>query len=264
MSSFTLHQGTQPLLVSVPHAGTQIPDELKKLFTDRALAVEDTDWFLDTIYAFAKQLGASFIVPKYSRYVVDLNRPPENTPMYTGVNNTELCPTRFFSGDPLYKPGLEPNDSQIESRVKLYWQPYHEALQAELARIKTIHGHAVLWDGHSICSQLPWLFDGRLPNLNLGTVSGTSCAIELQERVHSKAMNQTDFNVVLNGRFKGGYITRQYGQPVYGIHAIQLEMTWNCYMVEQPPYSIDPARCDRLVAVLEALLQTAMGWKPSA
>ncbi len=264
MSSFTLHQGTQPLLVSVPHAGTGIPDELKKLFTDRALAVEDTDWFLDSIYAFAMQLGASFIVPNYSRYVVDLNRPPENTPMYAGVNNTELCPTRFFSGDPLYKPGLEPNYSQVEARVKQYWQPYHQALQTELARIKTIHGHAVLWDGHSICSQLPWLFDGTLPNLNLGTVSGTSCAKELQELVHLTALNQHHFTVVLNGRFKGGYITRQYGQPDRGVHAVQLEMTWNCYMAEQPPYAIDPARSAKLVTVLETLLKAAISWKPGS
>ena len=173
---YTLHRGTTPLLVSVPHVGTDIPPDIAEALQPRALLTEDADWFLDRLYAFAVALGASLIVPRYSRYVVDLNRPPENTPMYPGANNTELVPTRFFSGEPLYRDGMAPDDAEVARRVASYWRPYHDTLAAELARLQAEHGHATLFDGHSIQSELPWLFEGRLPDLNLGTASGTSCA----------------------------------------------------------------------------------------
>ncbi len=259
---FTLHQGTRPLLVSVPHAGTSIPSEMHSLYSDRALEVEDTDWFLGEIYAFAKELGASFIKPVYSRFVVDLNRPPENTPMYPGVNNTELCPTRFFTGEAIYKNGCEPDENEIQKRVDKYWRPYHQALAAELARIKAEHGHAILWDGHSIRSELPWLFDGRLPSLNFGTVNATSCAPSLRSRIAQEATRQDQFDHVMDGRFKGGYITRQYGQPTGGIHSVQLEMVWDCYMQERRPFELDPVRMQRLLPVLRALLVACIDWKP--
>jgi N-formylglutamate deformylase len=259
---FTLHQGTRPLLVSVPHAGTSIPSEMHPLYSDRALEVEDTDWFLAEIYAFAKELGASFIKPVYSRFVVDLNRPPENTPMYPGVNNTELCPSRFFTGEAIYKNGCEPDENAIQQRVNQYWRPYHQALAAELARIKAEHGHAVLWDGHSIKSELPWLFDGRLPSLNFGTVNATSCAPSLRSRLVKVAAQQDQFDHVMDGRFKGGYITRQYGQPANGIHSVQLEMVWDCYMHEHRPFELDPERMQRLLPVLRALLVACIDWTP--
>ena len=145
----TLQRGTTPLLISLPHVGTGIPEAMKPLFIERALSVEDTDWHLEPIYAVARELGAGLLVPQQSRYVIDLNRPPENTPMYTGANNTELCPTRFFSGEPLYREPVADEKAEIDRRRTAYWQPYHEALDAELARLKQEHGHAVLWDGHS-------------------------------------------------------------------------------------------------------------------
>jgi N-formylglutamate deformylase len=259
---FSLHQGTAPLLVSMPHVGTLIPEALKPLYTARALGVEDTDWHMDTLYAFARDLGASLIVPKLSRYVIDLNRPPENTPMYAGANNTELCPTRHFSGDAIYQPGMAPGEPQIAQRVQTYWQPYHQALQAELARLRSLHGHVVLWDGHSIRSQLPWLFEGQLPDLNLGTVNGQSCAALLREALMQALGAQSHFSHVTDGRFKGGYITRQYGQPSQGVHAIQLEKCWSTYMVEAAPYALDTERAQRLVTVLQALLGTVLAWKP--
>ena len=263
-ATFTLHRGRLPLLVSVPHVGTRIPAELKPLYQARALEVEDTDWHLDQLYDFARALGASLIVPRFSRYVVDLNRPPENTPMYAQANNTELCPTRFFTGEPLYRDGAAPDASRVIARTASYWRPYHRALAAELERLRQSHGHAVLWDGHSIKSELPWLFDGQLPDMNLGTADSTSCAPALRAAVVAVLQAQTGYSQVVDGRFKGGYITRQYGRPAEGIHAIQLEMCWRTYMTEAPPFSLDPERVARLQPLLQALLQATLDWRPEA
>jgi len=260
----TLQRGSTPLLISLPHVGTAIPEALKPLFVARALSVEDTDWHLEPLYAFARDLGAGLMVPRHSRYVIDLNRPPENTPMYAGANNTELCPTRFFTGESLYHQPFADQEREIAARRDAYWRPYHETLDAELARLKREHGHAVLWDGHSIKSELPWLFEGRLPDLNLGTAGGTSCAPSLRRALTNVLEHQHSFSHVTDGRFKGGHITRHYGRPQQGIHAVQLEMCWSCYMKEAPPFVIDPARADRLEPVLRALLQAALDWTPDA
>ncbi|MDI9333010.1 MAG: N-formylglutamate deformylase [Cytophagales bacterium] len=268
MIPFTLHTGTLPLLVSVPHAGTQIPDDLHHTLSDKALQTPDTDWFLDKLYAFSKDLGASMIEPHYSRYVIDLNRPPDNQPMYAGNNNTELCPTRAFTGESIYKVA-PPDLAEIERRKALYWQPYHTALQAELARIKAQHGYALLWDGHSIKSTVPWLFEGRLPDLNMGTNNGASCAASLQAMLEAtlQAPPHTQLSHIFNGRFKGGYITRTYGNPAQNIHAVQLEMCWSTYMQEHDPdpehFELDAARAAQLAPTLQALLQTMLNWKPA-
>jgi N-formylglutamate deformylase len=262
--TYRLLQGRAPLLVSLPHVGREIPEELRPGLTERALAAEDTDWHLDELYAFAhEELGASLIVPRFSRYVIDLNRPPENTPMYAGANNTELCPTRHFTGEAIYRDGHAPDASQIDARRVAWWQPYHHALAGELARLKEAHGHALLWDGHSIRSELPWLFEGRLPDLNLGTADGASCAPTLRSALATVLDRQTEFTQVVDGRFKGGYITRHYGRPANGIHAIQLEMCWSTYMPETPPYEVDPARAARLTPLLRVLLQTLLDWTPA-
>lgn len=260
---FDLHRGTQPLLVSLPHVGRHIPPALQPLYTERALQVEDTDWHLDEVYAFVRGMGASLIVPRHSRFVIDLNRPPENTPMYAGANNTELCPTRFFTGDPIYREGCAPSPDQIDQRRATCWQPYHDALRTELARLKAEHGHAVLFDGHSIKSELPWLFDGKLPDLNLGTAEGRSCAPSMRTALAEVLANQTAFTHVVDGRFKGGHITRHYGQPAQGVHAVQLEMCWSTYMAEQPPFRVDSARTATLEPVLRALLQALLDWRPA-
>jgi N-formylglutamate deformylase len=261
---FNLHRGRLPVLVSVPHAGTGIPTELQSRYAERALATEDTDWFLDELYAFVREMGASLLVPRYSRYVIDLNRPLDNQPLYPGVNNTELCPTRFFTGEPLYREGFAPNEAEIARRVVTYWQPYHHAMQTELARMKAAHGHAVLFDGHSIKSQLPWLFEGTLPDLNLGTAGGASCAPSLRAALSRVLEAQTQFTHVVDGRFKGGYITRRYGQPEQGAHAVQLEKCWSCYMAETPPFALDASRVAQLQPVLQALVQTLLDWRPDA
>ena len=261
---YTLHCGHRPLLVSLPHVGTLIPEALRPRLVERALLTEDTDWFLDRLYAFVTGLGASLIVPRHSRFVVDLNRPSDNRPMYAGANNTELCPTRFFTGDPVYRDGMAPDDGEIVQRVATYWQPYHDALAAELARLKSEHGHAVLFDGHSIKSELPWLFEGRLPHMNLGTAGGTSCAASLSARVVEVFAAQSRFSHVLNGRFKGGHITRHYGAPSAGIHAVQLEMSWSAYMDEQPPFRWHAGKAAEVTPVLRAMVQAMVDWTPDA
>ena len=262
--AYTLWPGSTPLLVSVPHAGTGLPEALKPRLVERALALEDTDWHLAEVYAFARGMGAGLIVPVMSRYLIDLNRPPEDAPMYPGANNTELCPTRFFSGDPLYRPGQAPGADEVAERRAQYWQPYHQALDDELARLQALHGHALLWDGHSIRGELPWLFEGPLPDLNLGTVNGSSCAPSLRAALQTVLAGQTRYTQVCDGRFKGGYITRRHGRPAQGIQAVQLEMAWRVYLDESEGFALDPLRQATLEPLLRALLQTMLDWRPGA
>jgi len=257
---FHLRRGRMPLIVSLPHVGTHIPGPLRGLYVARALALEDTDWHLEALYDFVGELGASLIVPHLSRYVIDLNRPPQDAPLYDGSNSTELCPTSFFSGEPLYRDGCSPSPEEIEFRRHEYWQPYHDALNAELGRLHATHGHALLLDGHSIRSQLPWLFAGKLPDLNLGTANGQSCAAALREAVTKVLAEEPRYSHVVDGRFRGGYITRHYGRPETGIHAVQLEMCWSCYMDEAPPYLLDEARAVYLRPVLREIAATMLHW----
>jgi len=257
-----LHQGTLPLLVSVPHTGVELPFALRERMVPRAQEVEDTDWHIERLYAFVQDLGASLLVPRFSRYVVDLNRPPEDVPMYAGSNNTTICPTTFFNGDPLYLANQIPDSQEITERIKHYWQPYHDSISRELSRLQAQHGYALLFDGHSICSEVPWLFEGRLPDLNLGTVNASSCAPSLRQRCADVLAAQTQLSSVIDGRFKGGYITRQYGRPAHGCHAIQMEMTWSSYLDESRPQHWDPLRAEPARRVLQGLIETLLQWRP--
>ena len=261
---YSLQRGNTPLLISFPHVGTLIPADQQARYTDRALQVEDTDWFLDRLYAFAAELGATLIVPRHSRYLIDLNRDSDNRPMYPGQNNTELCPTRHFTGEAIYRDGQAPDEAEVRRRVAVYWQPYHDAMSAELARIKAQYGHAVLFDAHSIKSELPWLFDGTLPHMNIGTVQGASCDAALGRAVAHVFEAQADYSHVVNGRFKGGHITRHFGQPAHRIHAVQLEMCWRAYMDETPPYVWHEARAAAVTPLLRQLVLTLRDWRPTA
>jgi N-formylglutamate deformylase len=266
MSVFQLRQGRVPLLISLPHVGTEIPAELAGRLVPRALISEDSDWHLERLYGpLAAALGASLIVPRYSRYVIDLNRPPDDQPLYPGAaGGTGLVPTRFFTDDPLYAAGAEPDAVEVAARRQAYWQPYHDALAAELARLRAAHGHALLFDGHSIRSELPWLFEGQLPALNLGTADGASCAPALTERLGALLAGQTQFSQVVNGRFKGGYITRHYGRPRQGVHAVQLEMCQRCYMDEalDPRHAYDEAAATQVAPLIERMLKEMLAWQP--
>ena len=260
---YSLHCGTTPLVLSLPHVGIEIPDALKSLYVDRALAVEDTDWHLEKLYDFAAALGTSVIVPKFSRYVIDLNRPPDNAPMYPGASNTELCPSTFFNGEPLYREGQKPCATDVNERREIYWRPYHDALHAELARVREQFGYAMLWDGHSIRSEIPWLFDGKLPDLNLGTANGASCDASLRARLAEFLAGGTENTHAVDGRFKGGYITRHYGRPKDGIRAVQLEMCQSLYMQEVSPFAYDETKAVQIQPTLKQLLQIMLDWTPA-
>lgn len=255
--NFKLAAGNAPLLVSIPHLGTVIPEELRTHYKPRSLEVEDTDWHLDRLYAFAQELGASVLVPTVSRYVIDLNRPPDDQPMYPGASNTELCPTRLFTGDPLYVEQYAVDATERLRRREAYWQPYHTALQAELGRIKAQHGFALLWDAHSIRSEIPWLFEGVLPDLNIGTCAGASTDPSI-ERAVARAAQRGGFTSVVNGRFKGGYITRQYGRPADRVHAVQLEMSQKTYMSEEPPYDYVESLARQVKPVVRGMVEAAL------
>ncbi|MBA2676275.1 N-formylglutamate deformylase [Ramlibacter sp.] len=256
--SFHLHTGSQPILVSMPHAGTDIPQDLRDAYVPRALAVEDTDWHLPLLHDWLDAMGASVLLPRHSRYVIDLNRPPDDAPMYPGASNTELCPTRFFTGDPLYRERREPSAGEKERRRALYWQPYHDALAGELARLKARHGFALLWDAHSIRSQIPWLFEGVLPDLNIGTANGASAHADIADAVAQAAARRGGCSHVVNGRFKGGYITRHYGHPAGDVHAVQLEMCQSLYMREEPPYAYDAPRTAFARPVVRDMMEAAL------
>lgn len=257
MDTFELHRGTAPLLISVPHNGTEVPDDIAERLTDEARRVPDTDWHVARLYAFARGIGASMIVPHYSRYVIDLNRPENDVSLYPGQNTTGLCPRVRFTGDPVYREGLAPDDAEIRARVDRYWRPYHAALGAEIARIKAEHGRLVLWEAHSIKGELPFLFDGRLPDLNLGTAGGTSCSPELQARLEAVLKGQGDYDFIVNGRFKGGYITRHYGDPASGVQAVQLEMSQRIYM-DEDTFAWDEEKSAKLSPLLSRLLEATL------
>jgi N-formylglutamate deformylase len=257
MDVYTLHHGTAPLLVSVPHDGTAVPDDIAARLTESARRVPDTDWHIARLYAAARALGASMIVPTYSRYVVDLNRPEDDVSLYPGQNTTGLCPHVRFTGAPVYRDGEAPSEDEVRARVNMYWRPYHAALRAEIDRLRAGHGRVVLWEGHSIRGELPFLFEGRLPDLNLGTAGGMSCSPALQARLEAALAAQDSYDFVVNGRFKGGYITRHYGDPPRGIEAVQLEISQRTYM-DEDSFEWLPQHAGKLQSLIRRLLETAL------
>jgi len=253
-----LSRGSVPLLVSFPHAGTGIPPDIEARMTPEALLRADTDWHLPLLYDFVAQMGASTLVPQMSRYVIDLNRPPEDTNLYPGQDTTGLVPQDTFHKQPLYRDGQAPGADEVAARRERFWQPYHDTLRGELERLRDLHGGAVLWDAHSISSVLPRFFDGKLPDLNLGTDQGRACAPGVQAAVEAVLAGQRDYTQVSNGRFKGGYITRHYGEPARGIHALQMEMCHCTYMDEPAPFGFRPDLAARVRPLLRQMLQAAL------
>jgi len=254
-----LREGSSPLIVSVPHAGTSVAGEIAARFSDAARALPDTDWHVEKLYAFAVSLDATMLVARHSRYVIDLNRPPDGAPLYPGSAETGLCPLETFDGEPIYRRVEDqPDAAEIEARRRRYWAPYHAALSAQIERVVRRHGHARLWDAHSIRSVVPRLFEGELAVLNLGTNNAASCDPEIARCV-AQAARDSGYPSVLDGRFRGGYITRHYGRPGHGVHAMQLELAQAAYMIESPPWTLDRARMERLQATLMRLLEAFVG-----
>jgi N-formylglutamate deformylase len=258
---FSLSTGHLPVLISMPHCGAHLPDSYAKRMTPAAQVLADTDWHLPQLYQFARAMGASIISSQYSRYVIDLNRSSDGQSLYPGQNTTGLCPTETFLGAPVYLDGEAPDEQDIAHRVTHYWQPYHQALAAELARLRASHGHVLLWEAHSIAHVLPRLFEGPLPDLNLGSFSGKACDPALRDAVAAVA-EQSTYSVSVDGRFKGGYITRHYGQPDAQVHALQLELAQYVYMDETAPFSYQAERANQLIPTLEKMLTTAIAALP--
>jgi len=250
--TYTLIKGSVPLLISMPHNGEEIPNDIAKKMTKQALQVPDTDWHKDKLYDFAQALGAYVLMPKFNRYVIDLNRDPNGVDLYPGANSTELCPTTGFDLSDIYLMGKTPDVNEISRRVECYWQPYHDAIANTLNEIKETFGKAVLLEAHSIRSHVPRFFEGRLPDFNFGTSNGASCSPSLINKV-----NQLDFapySTITNGRFKGGFITREYGKPENNIHSIQLELSQITYMNEQT-FEYDEMLAGQVKPKLEQLVK---------
>jgi len=252
-SSYTLTKGRIPLLISMPHNGEAIADEIKPTMTRTGLNVTDTDWYMDKLYDFADELGIYVINPTYSRFVIDLNRDPDGVNLYPGQNTTELCPTTAFDLSPLYLEGMTPDTAEIQRRVTLYWRPYHQAIADTLAQMKQEFGKAVLLEAHSILSHVPRFFEGQLPDFNFGTSDGASCDKTLISQV--EALDFSPYSTITNGRFKGGFITRHFGQPEQNIHALQLELSQITYMNE-PSNEYNPQKADQVKPKLKALVET--------
>ncbi|MGN6317838.1 N-formylglutamate deformylase [Trinickia sp.] len=255
-ATFLFDQGNIPLVVSIPHVGTEIPESLRERMTPAALEMADTDWHLDRLYAFARRAGASILAARFSRYVIDLNRPPGGETLYPGRTTTSLCPTETFRGEPVYREGCVPNEVAIGRRLDTYWEPYHACLRAEIDRLTRMFGHVLLWEAHSIASVLPRLFDGKLPDFNFGTNGGKSCAPAVVAAATATLAGQP-YTHVLNGRFKGGYITRAFGLPEERVHAIQLEMRQSTYMDEASPFRYRPDLASKVSPVVERMVMAA-------
>ncbi|GGH06898.1 N-formylglutamate deformylase [Alsobacter metallidurans] len=261
----TVERRDAPLLLSIPHTGTEIPAPFDRGLASPWLARKDADWHIETLYGFARELGATIVHTAVSRTVIDVNRDPSGASLYPGQATTELCPSTSFDGEALYEPGHAPDAASVAERRRLYFEPYHAALGAELQRLRTIHPKVVLYDCHSIRSAIPRLFEGELPNFNIGTNAGASCDPSLTAAVEA-ACDGAPFTRVTNGRFKGGWITRFFGAPEQGVHAIQMELACRGYMRETPgpvreggwPTAFDPAYAAPITARLRAALEACL------
>jgi N-formylglutamate deformylase len=259
MNTFTLHQGRAPLLISLPHDGSFIPADIAARMHPSARRSPDTDWHVARLYEpLAEALGASVLKPAASRYVVDLNRPADGHALYPGQRETGLVPLIGFDGESLYLEGEVPDAAEVQRRMNEYWQPYHDALAQEVARLHAEHGRVVLWEGHSIRGRVPMLFEGRLPDFNLGTADGASCDAALQALLVECLQAQSRYSVAVNGRFKGGYITRHYGRPDAGVQAVQLELVQLNYM-DEASFAYEASQASQVQALIGQLLHACVG-----
>ncbi|MGB9151785.1 MAG: N-formylglutamate deformylase [Alphaproteobacteria bacterium] len=263
-------RGDTPLILSQPHTGTEIPSDILPRLTSPWLAHKDADWWIEKLYDFAAGLGATVVRTKISRTVIDVNRDPSGASLYPGQTTTGLCPAETFDGEPLYLKGEESTEAEIVTRRENYFVPYHAALETEIKRLRAKFPSVVLYDCHSIRSTVPRLFDGILPNFNIGTNSGASCAPDLEKLVE-QLTDHSSFTRITNGRFKGGWITRHYGQPKNGVHALQMELACRGYM-EEPheaftlqnwPAPYNPSYAEPLRAILNSILSGLRDWANS-
>ncbi|MFT6897116.1 MAG: N-formylglutamate deformylase [Paraglaciecola sp.] len=254
---FTLHQGNSPLLVSMPHSGLELTPEVATGLSQKATLLPDTDWYIPQLYNFLHTSKAGFIQANYSRYVIDLNRPIDDKPLYASPT-TGLFPEVLFDGSPVFTPGAQPSSQHRHNYKQQIWLAYHMAIQEELSRLKEKFGYAILFDAHSIAAHVPMLFEGRLPDFNFGTNDGLSCEDKWLDGL-AEVAGKSDYPHVCNGRFKGGYITRHFGAPQNHIHAIQLELSQATYLQDDTQgFVLDPAKLELLRPVLQQLINTLL------
>lgn len=253
-------QGDTPLLISMPHVGTELPQAVRDGLIPEALDLRDTDWHLPRLYDFAGEMGASLLAARYSRFAIDLNRSSDDKPLYQTAT-TGLYPDVLFEGTPLFQPGKTPDAAARRTYLEQIWQPYHDRIASELARLKAKFGYAVLFDAHSIKGEIPRLFEGLLPDFNIGTNSGASCPESLSNGL-AAICNTGGYRHVVNGRFKGGHITRHYGQPAQAVYAVQLELAQRTYMREAAPFDYLPETADKVRPVLKRFVQQLLDFRP--
>lgn len=255
--------GDSPVLLSLPHVGTDVPRAIEDDFTREGKEIPDTSWYLDRVFDFASELGIGVLKAHYSRYVTDLGRDPKGGILYEGLENTSICPLQRFDYKQIYITAAEPTEEEIMTRITRYWQPYHAKLAMALMEIKKKHGFAILIDATSIRSQCPRFFEGVLPDVNIGTNDGRSTDPSLTDVILRSFNNDEDgYSHILDGRFKGGYITRHFGDPRHDIHAVQIELTQSTYMDEKPPFTFQPKKADFTRPMLKHIMKAVLSWKP--
>ncbi len=255
MNLVSIHKGHTPLILSQPHTGCFVPENIMQNFNKTGRSLKDTDWHIDLIYnKIAKELGASILKANFSRYVIDPNRNLDNCSLYPGQATTGLCPILTFDGEEIYKTGFQPDQMEIEHRIKHFYLPYHHTLRKLIQQAKHQFGYVLLYDCHSIKSYIPRLFEGKLPDLNIGTNDHASCDERITNKIKEICEQETSYHTVVNGRFKGGYITRHYGKPDASIFAIQMEISQNTYMQEYPPWTLNQKKSDHLKTLLYNVL----------
>lgn len=254
-------QGTSPLVLGLPHTGTDVPPEIWADLNANGRVLADTDWHIHDLYRGLVADLTTVRTPIH-RFVIDVNRDPKGSSLYPGQNTTTLCPLTDFESHKIYRDGRQPGLLDVTRRLDTYHTPYHEALRVELARVKAIHGFAILYDCHSIRSHIPFLFDGRLPDFNIGTNSGASCDPAIETLVSGICATAEHYSSIQNGRFKGGWTTRRYGHPGNGFHAIQMELAQSTYCTEAPPWTMISNRVDTLRAHLTKILYALSNWRP--
>mgnify|MGYP006131448893 CR=1 FL=1 len=253
MNVFDVFKGTSPIVLGQPHGGTFVPEDIFSRLNQRGQGLDDTDWHISKLYDGLLS-GASVVKSNVHRYVIDANRDPAGKSLYPGQNTTELCPTTDFDGSDIWHGDQTPSSDEVETRRLTYHAPYHAALVEELDRVRQIHGIAILYDCHSIRSNIGFLFEGTLPIFNIGTDNGITCSTKVEAIVHSLCQETDPSDTVLNGRFKGGWTTRHYGQPEIGIHVIQMELAQRSYMSESYPWSYRMDRAKTLQPKLKRIL----------
>lgn len=251
---FELHRGNSPVILAFPHTGTWVPDDISAKLNDEGRKLRDTDWHVHELYEGLLP-EATTVRATFHRYCIDANRDPSGASLYPGQNTTSLIPLTDFDDQPLWLDGRALDETETAARVARFHQPYHTALEAEIARVKAVHGVAIVYDCHSIRSVCPFLFEGTLPDFSIGTDNGRTCNPLIEQEVSAICRAAVGYTSVLNGRFRGGWTTRHYGRPEQGVHAIQMELTQATHLrSEAPPFDYDMEKAARLRNVLQQVL----------